>query len=164
MVSGLTDFPLFPATSRFAGETIVCVIPVVASFVPAGTGLPRTCCHDGTFSEKECGRMDETVSCLSTFKCHSHMFVPSNLPLAKEARMCVYGYIWACNNRLEVVIRACIYKCCVYLYCMTVQAVERACAILKPISVLVVTYIAANSALQFADAKYNHELFINGAN
>lgn len=88
MVSGLTDFPLFPATCLFAGEPIVCAIPVVASVVPAGTSLTRTCCHGGTFSQKKCGRKAKIVSCLSIFKCHSHMFVLSNLPLTKETRVC----------------------------------------------------------------------------
>lgn len=67
VVSSLTDFPLLPTTSLFTGEPIVCIIPVVASCIPAGTGLPRTCCHDGWYLSSRVGSgTAETVSCLST--------------------------------------------------------------------------------------------------
>lgn len=69
VVSSLTDFPLLLTTSLFTGEPIACIIPVVASCVPAGTGLPRTCCHDGRYlSSREESGTAGTVSCLSTLK------------------------------------------------------------------------------------------------
>lgn len=50
VVASLANFPLFPAASFLAGESIMRVIPVAAFRVPAGACLSRTCCHIEVFS------------------------------------------------------------------------------------------------------------------